>query len=387
MAIDDFQEDDFQEDDFIADDSLPTGAGKVSAIREEYPSEKFSKFTKLPSRLAGMFAKVPGIGMLIGGAASGAQEAARQGISYLAEEPKQPDVLSRARMVGEAALEGAAGEAVGRGMGAVAGKTFELAKPRLVKTGAQLMKVTAGIPEQTGKQVLSSPSILSKAKSLDVVGDEYNEALKAVGLNRGPSANMEKFGKMAITENEAISFADKSYKEFIDGKLTFQDAMIARDNIKSLIARPKFQNPLTHEQLRALEIQKKTFDNYLEDYFNLADSSFSKIRKDYGDAKAKEVFQSWFPENANKTASVLRGSLALGSVGLGAGGQIDPTTAAAGVALSSPRLLGYGIRTGRAVAPAISLGAKTGVRLGAQQAYEEMAPDALMLRRKYMEQK
>lgn len=359
-------------------------------MREEYPSETFARYAEPISQFAGSFRKSGLQGAITAGAATMGTEIARQGIQAIGSEPGTPSTFAESgKRIASAFGRGAAGEALGRGVFAVGAKIGSKIGPRLVKTGAQAMKVSAGIPEASGEAVLSDLGRLGRAPSIKEAGAKYAQAMEATGLSQGPEAAMEMMGEAGLSEVGATKFAYNALQKLKEGKLPYQEALVARDQIKSLLARPKWQNPNAAQSERFLIKMQKDLDTYLEPYFAEAGESFQGARAGYREAKLSEDFSSWLPTNANKTASVLRGTLATGAAGLGYGGVIDPETAALGIAAASPRMLGYGIRGAAVAAPVIREAAKFGTRLGTQKAAGIFLPSSTeeLMRKHYEAQR
>lgn len=366
------------------------GQGQATEIREERPSEKFGRVAEPISQFAGMFAKSPIVGPAIAGAATGGTEIIKQGIQAIGSEPGTPHTFGESgKRIAQAFGRGAIGEALGRGViGGAAALGAKMA-PTAIKTGAQIMKTTAGIPEKTGEAVLRDPSRLGRAPSIKEAGGKYAEAMEATGLSQGPEAAMEMMGKSGLSEAGATDFAYNALQKLQKGELPYQEALVARDQIKTLLARPKWQNPNAAQAERFLVKMQQDLDAYLEPYFAEAGQSFQGARAGYREAKIAEDFGSWLPTNANKTASVLRGTYAASLGGLGYGGAIDPETAAAGMALASPRMLGYGIRGAAVAAPLVKEAAKFGTRLGTQSIAGKVLPSSTeeLMRKHYEAQK
>lgn len=366
--------------------SLPLG--EATAIRERYPSEKFSAIAQPISQLAGMFAKRAPIAAGITGLATGGVEAARQGIAAYADEPGARDIsiAERAKRIGTQAAIGAGGEGIARGIFAGAAKVGKATKPRAVATGAQLMKVSAGVSEPTGRAILSQPSRLGAAPSMEQAGEQYARAMEATGLSQGPEAAMQLMGKSALSQESAAGFAYDAIQKLNKGELTYQEALVARDQLKNILKMPKWQNPNVAQSERFLIQMQKQLDNYLEPYFQEAGESFAAARGGYREAAMAKEFEPWLPVNANRGASVLRGMVATGAAGVGAygGGPEDVATGLGVAALMSPRMLGYGIRAGAAAAPVAREAAKVGTRLGSNYAISSTEE---LLRKKYQEQK
>lgn len=360
------------------------------SIREEYPSGKFARYAEPISQFGGIFAKKGPMGSAIAGTTSMGAEIAKQGIQALGSEPGTPSTfMESGRRIASAFGRGAAGEAAAR-VGFVGGAKIGTAiSPRLTKTGSQVMKMSAGIPEPTGEAVLSDLGRLGRAPSLKEAGSKYAEAMEATGLSQGPEAAMEMMGKSGLSEAGATEFAYNALQKLKSGELPYQEALVARDQIKSLLARPKWQNPNAAQSERFLVKMQKDLDAYLEPYFSEAGQSFQGARAGYREAKLAEDFSSWLPTNANKTASVLRGGYAATMGGLGAGGYVDPEMAALGLALASPRMLGYGIRGAAVAAPVVREATKLGTRLGAQSAAGYVLPSSTeeLMRKYYNKQK
>ncbi len=364
--------------------SLQLGEGKATGIRAPYPSEKFAQWAEPISQFAGMFSKAPLIGPVIAGTSTMGAEIARQGLQAVGGEPGTPaTVLQSGGRIAKAFGRGALGEFLARGVfkGAAAiGR-------KSIPTGAQLMKISAGINEQTGKRVLADPRILSRALPIKEAGEKYGQVLEAAGLRQGPEVAMEFMGKSALTQEGAAGFAFDAIKKIKTGELTYQEALIARDQLKEILKMPKWQNPAVAANERFLISMRNQLDAYLEPYFQEAGGSFARARKDYSEAMMKKEFSSWLPTNANKTASVLRGTLALGAAGAGAGGYISPEQAAAGIALTSPRIFGYGIRA--AASPITKKTVELGVRAITQTGAGQLLPSSTqeLLRKRYEAQR
>lgn len=362
--------------------SLPLG--EATAIREKYPSEKLvpSWLSAAASTVAGMLRKTPVAGAITAGAASAGTEALRQGVQAYSGEPYQPYTpAERIQLVGRAGIEGALGESIARGIGVGA-------KPLMggfVKPASQIMKVGAGVDERVGQRVLGEPGRLSRALPQEEAGQIYGEALENVGLKQGPRATMELMGEAALGEKEATKFAYDALRKLKTNDLTYQEALVARDQIKNLIKRPKFMNPDAAQSERFLIEMQQDLDNYLEPYFQLGGKSFEEARDIYSVAKDKQAFSSWLPTNANRTAAVLRTGAGVGILGGGYATE-NPMTAGIGLAAMSPKMLGLAIQAGQSPVTRGVVGA--GMRMAAQENIRKL-PNSTeeLLRKKYQEQK
>jgi hypothetical protein len=299
------------------------------------------------------------MGAGIAGAASAGTEIARQGIQAFGGEPGAPTSFGESiGRTGRAFATGAGGEAAARVIGRGAEKFI---KPTAIKTGAQLMKTTAGIPERTGEAVLADPSRLRRAPSMEQAGAKYQSAMQATGLEQGPEAAMKLMGKSALSQEGATSFAYDAIEKLGKGELSYQEALVARDQLKNILKMPKWNNPNIAQNERFLVQMQKKLDDYLEPYFQEAGESFAGARGAYREAKIAEDFSSLMPTNVNKTASVLRGAGAIGLGGAAGMGYIDPTTAVMAAGAASPYVLGKGIAYGL---PAAGLASKVALREG-----------------------
>jgi len=326
---------------------------RAESIREEYPSEKFVNRVMPMAQLGGMFAKTPGMGMGIAGAASAGTEIARQAIQAYGGEPGAPTTFGESLgRTGRAFATGAGGEAAARVIGRGAEKFI---KPTAIKTGAQAMKIGAGIDERSGIKALSDPSRLRRAPSMEQAGEGYERAMTATGLEQGPEAAMKLMGKSALSQEGASGFAYDAIQKLAEGKLSYQEALVARDQLKNILKMPKWQNPSIAQNERFLVQMQKQLDDYLEPYFQEAGESFAQARKGYAEASLGKEFSSLLPTNANKTASVLRGASLVGA------GYVDPETAVGGALLMSPYVLGKGIAYGL---PAAGVAARAALREG-----------------------
>src|SRR3990167_1481183 len=359
-------------------------------IREERPSETFGRYMEPISAFGGAFAKKAPMGAALAGAATMGTEIVKQGIQAIGSEPGTPtNTMESGKRIASAFGRGALGEGLGRGVFAGAARVGKAIAPTAIKTGAQVMKMSAGIPEPTGQAVLSDLGRLGRAPSLKEAGAKYADAMAATGLRQGPEAAMETMGKSALSQEGATNFAYDAIQKLNSGQLTYQEALVARDQLKNILKMPKWQNPSIAQNEMFLVKMQKQLDDYLEPYFNAAGESFKQARGGYREAKIAQDFSSWLPTNANKTASVLRGGYAATIGGLGYGGQIDPETAALGLAVASPRMIGYGIRGAAVAGPVVREAAKFGTRLGTQAISGRLLPSSTeeLMRKHYEAQK
>lgn len=364
-----------------------------AAIRPEYPSETFARYAEPISQFGGMLAKTPGIGAGLAGAATMGAEIAKQGIQAVGSEPGTPRTfMESGRRIGQAFARGAGGELLGRGVF----KGAQMAGERMIPAGAQFMKVTAGIPEDVGARVLREPSMLRTAPTVEQAGKQFSDVIEQSGNVYAAKATKKATGKLLLGEQAKIDLLNDSITK-IDQVTGFehlpenapfienltQQALAARYQIGKMLRASKWNDPKLAAERVELKQAEKIIDNWLEPRV----PGYSEAVKNYAKAKSVEEFSSWFPRNINKTAAGLRGLLAVGSAGAGLGGYVDPTTAAAGIAVTSPRLLGYGLRAG--LNPVTREGAKLGVRLGTQSLAGQIFPSSTTedLRRRYMGQR
>jgi hypothetical protein len=156
--------------------------------------------------------------------------------------------------------------------------------------------------------------------------------------------------------------------------------------LKNVLSQPKWQNPKVAQNEKFLKEMQGSLDKYLEPYFKEGGASFETARQGYSASMDKKAFSSWLPQNANKTASVIRGGVGLGLAGSGYASD-NPAITAVGLAAMSPRMLGYGIRTIQN--PVTKEVVKGAVRLGTQAISNQVLPSSTeeLMRKHYEAQK
>ncbi len=363
----------------------------AEVIREEYPSETFAKYAEPISQFGGMFARKALPGAAIAGAATAGTEIARQGIQAYGNEPgADMGLLERGKRVGSAFGRGALGELGGRGVFAGA----KALAPRAVGTGAQLMRVATGIPEKTGRAVLSDPDLLRRAKSVKDAGAQYQKAITQEGYTRAklyPEQGVEQyipeqlkssgagsraaFGKTMLAPEATINKYDELVPAMEIGELDLQSALTLRQTASHHLKTSKgdwYEQPMR-------EVLEKA-DEYLEKKLE----GFPEAVKAYREAKTAEEFSSLLPLNKNLSPNVLRTGAALAYAAHGAAeGKILPMVA---LPVVSPKVWGLGIRA--ATTPTGQEVLKAGVRYGTQYGARQILPSSTdMLMRKYEAQK
>jgi hypothetical protein len=308
------------------------------------------------------------------GIVGGGMELAKMGGEALRSAPQAPKTsLEALGRLGQGAWRGISGEVLGQGIG----KGISALIPSR-QVAAQGIRVATGVPEREAAAVLKDPGILSRAKSTQEAGKLYQEALSKAPykIESAGAGSRVAFNKTMLSPEAALNKFDEIAGAMDSGALDLQSAVSMRQTLSHHIGTGKgdwYVQPM-REQLGAI-------DNYIEG--RLAD--FPDAVKAYREAKIAEEFSSWLPLNKNLSPNVLRTAGALGYAAHGASrGELLPSVMALGV---SPKMWGYGIRAGSAVAPAVEMGTEIGARAAGQGAAKSFFPSSTEeLMRKYYEE-
>lgn len=243
-------------------------------------------------------------------------------------------------------------QAAGTAIGAVPGKIWGA----LTKTGAQAMKVSARIPENSGQAVLSDPGILSRAKPLEEVGQMMDGFAQKMGIKTGPAGFEKVFGDAHLTDDMAIKASQMVRKA--GEELTPQQAMAARQAISNTLQAPKYLNPKAAMNKSVLIDSLNKADDVIEKAAaeKGLEGAWGGIRTAFRESYIANDFSSGLPLNINKTPSVLGGMIGIGAGAHGAykasKGEGVPLYDMGAMAASSPFLVGKGIQAGGLAADA-----------------------------------
>ena len=313
----------------------------------------------IPAQGAGLLAK----GATLAGpaiaraAASGAISGGQKGIGGGSTEG-----------VGAEAGKSALASLTVEGLFGAAGTAFKLAKPGLVRLGAQLIRSTSAVPEKYGKAVLENPSILTEAPSLKVASAMYRRAVN--GMKGAQEFLASKTGSIVMDPGDAIKLLEDTVP-LIGTKTppSLQQALAARQSAANLLEMAKFGDPRMRASKGALIRAKDDLDNLLEEGL----PGFKKTTRTYFEANAREAFRSILPQNKNLSSNALRslGALSVAS----AGALMHAPFVLAGAAMFSPRATGYMIRGGKSVGDLMaSQAAQFAARVGGIKAVEGAKP-------------
>lgn len=333
-----------------------TGGETAAHAIGEYMMPTIGAMATAPAAVPATLFGTPVSGVAVGAAGAAAGRAVQKATAkVLAPEYSSDESYLQA-------VTDVAGQAAGQALGAkvadrLTAATEAVAKhiPDAVKeipntvakkfqaTGAQMLKVLAGVKEQVGKQVLKDISILNTAPSMEVAKETFKQGMQSVGLKTGPEATYAVTGKLGLGQQQAFDFASDAFAKMQAGNLTPQEAIVAREQLSDVLSMPKFQNPDRAKLERVLIQMKDHFDDYLEPIFNAKGASYEAMRQDYHKAMVKKAFSSLLPQNQNAGASVLRG---LGGASVAEYGREkgNPILGVAGIAVMSPYVLGKAIQ-------------------------------------------
>lgn len=339
----------------LSETAALTGAGLMA-------SRLAPTAAKLGMRGAGALA-VPVMGLVGGGL-----ELAKMTGEAIESSPNAPktsmEALSR---LGSGAWQGVSGEIIGQGVGKALGAMVPSRK-----LAAQGMRVMTGVPEREGLAVLKDPSILSRAKSVEQAGKEYGES--TLGLKGGAEGARQAFGKSHLTADAAADKFDEILPKIKDETLDLQTAFSLRQTTMDKLS----DLPYNEKSMKRLLGQNvDTLDAYIEARL----PEWSGARQAFRESKIAEEFGSWLPLNKNLSPNVLRTTAAIAATGKGVM-EGNPIMSLALPAIS-PKVWGYGIRAGGAVAPAV----KAGAEVGAKATGYAISSTEELLRKKYQEQK
>lgn len=299
-----------------------------------------------------------GVGAIPGaaiGAAAGrsAQKAIGQAINFF--KPGFAKQETPRELISDVGVTGAT-QGIFEGLATGGRIAAQALRPGAIRAGAQALKTTTGVMEDIGKQALNDPGILFRAKSLQEAGKAIEEVTNRAGVKTNTAGLKEAFGKRFFKSGDEFldDIGNKIDEKLVDKSLTLQEAVSARQAINRALMAPKYQSPINAmNKAEALDMLGQ-----LDDFIEPKIPGYSEARKGYREAIVKDSFNSLLPQNANKTASVLRGTLALG--GAEYGRRTDsPAIQAASLAMFSPLLVGGGIRAAYAGSRALTGAAAT----------------------------
>lgn len=315
--------------------------------------------------ILGGIAGAPGgpAGVIAGSMAGGA---AARGIQRATQAAMSPETSTDPLEVVSDVSGASLAQGVGAGIGEVGVAAAKAVAPSAIKIGSQLIRVMTGTPEKQAAAALRKPSILSEAVTSAESSTAYEvfekytglkglrELIKGSGKATLPAAKLE---KMVVGTANMVEAGAK-----VDPQQLYQASQAAAH----LRLAAKYGEP---GAARAIE------SGIITNSKAVVDEALEKVYPEYGalrlgnfEAKVREAFSHWLPQNKNLSPNVLRPF----SVGLGAMKAIEsgnplPLLLAPAI---SPKIAGLVIRIAAGTAPAAKAGADVAIRDALQTAVD-----------------
>lgn len=180
--------------------------------------------------------------------------------------------------------------------------------------GTQFLKAFPKIEERFGKEILSKPSILTEAKSVEEASANYRNAVGDLpGKTKSIAARLN---KVVVKEGDFTDAIDRAGrllnkteldKNGVPIPLTPQDALEGVQTINRFVRNKQFTLSLDKEQLMEIGKVKNGLLDFLQTH------GTPKIRsagKELFEAYAREAFEFWLPQTKGGTTDALRSMFA-----------------------------------------------------------------------------
>lgn len=228
------------------------------------------------------------------------------------------------------------------------------------ETAVQALTTSMGGIERNTQAVLNDPSILARAKSVDEASQAYADKSGLQGL---VDYIRENKGEPAPGVGDYKSVLKESKSNIASGVGTPQDAQNQVQAVNAILKAKDFEK--SPAVVRGLMQDREQGIGLLEQ----SNPGFADANKDLREAHLADFFQNWGPQNKNGSPSVLRGSLAAMNAAKGIGeiatgsAPIQGATRLGAVALSSPKMVGMGLRGLDALTQEVGSGSESGATM------------------------
>lgn len=209
------------------------------------------------------------------------------------------------------------------------------------ETAAQALQTSMGGIERNTQAVLNDPGMLARAKPIEDASENY--ASKIPGLQGLVDYIKTKYGENVPAFSDFKKVLNESKANIANGTGGTQDALNQVQSVNAILKHKDFDK--SPQTVRSLMQDREQGIGLLEQ----TNPGFADANKDLREAHLADFFQNWLPQNKSGTPSVLRGSMAAMNVAkgiaeIGTGSPVQGVTRLGAAALSSPKMVGLGLR-------------------------------------------
>lgn len=305
--------------------------------------------------IIGGLAGTPGgpVGIGVGAAAGRALQNAGQNIaSGMGYDTRKIGLI---RSIAEPALEGATNYIGAKYTGPLFKAASEFVEPVTqpitdfgANIGGGLMRIANNVKSSVGTSVLKNPGKFANAATPEEVSQAYksfyNDLFSETGSNvAGRVEQIKSSGDPFDTVSRATTDMREAYQKLNDGTLTIKEAVNASQAARKIRDMKMRGNEMAQEVAQTADELKGSFDDFIDK--NVPDKlkgAWQKLREMNYWKETREDFSSPFPQNINKSESVLRGMTGIGTAL--AGTMYGHPAALAVPFMQSPAIAGLAIR-------------------------------------------